>query len=61
MKICVLLGKHFLAPLATMASTSAIDGAIQNKIRRRGAVGARKGITLVISKEYMNDITKIIK
>ena len=50
-----------MVPLATMASVSATDGAIQRKMRGRGAVGARTGITLVISNEYMNNITKTIK
>ena len=57
MKDCVPLAKTFLAPLASLASASAIDGAIQRKMHGRGAtatsgasaVRAGKGITLVIS------------
>ena len=33
MKVGVLLAKNILGPLATIASTSAIDGAIQRKMR----------------------------
>ena len=39
-----------------MESASAIDGAIQRKICETGVVKARKGITLAISNEDMNDI-----
>ena len=61
MKVAVLLAKNLLAPLAAMASASAIDDAIQRKIRRRGVVRAEKGITLVIWNEDMDDINRIIK
>ena len=53
-KVDIPLSKKFLTPLATTASASAIDGAIQRKM-------LGKGITLVISNEEMNDIIKIIK
>ena len=45
----VALAKNVFAPLGTMASASAIDGAIQRKICKQAAVRAGKGITLVIS------------
>ena len=69
MKVGVPSAKSFLAPLATMASASAIDGAIQRKMRGRGAITtsatgvikARKGITVVISNENMDDIIRILK
>ena len=48
-----------LAPLATMRSASAIDCATQRKMR--GVTRAAKGIMLVISDQYMDDITRIIK
>ena len=47
MKVGVTLDKYVLAPLATMASAYAIDGAIQR---------AGKGITLIISSHNMHDI-----
>ena len=61
MKFDVLLAKNVLAPLATMASATAIDGAIQKKIRVLGIVRAVKGITLVISNEDMDEIIRIAK
>ena len=59
----VSLAKNFLAPLATMTSACAVDGAIQRKMRRRGSIATsgvcvikvRKGVTLVISNEDMDD------
>ena len=45
MKVAVPFAKNVLAPLATMASASAIDCAIQRKMRGR-VVRAGKGITL---------------
>ena len=57
----VPLPKMFLAPLNTMASTSVIDGAILEKMRRNVVTKAGKGIILVISDEYMDDIIRIIK
>ena len=46
-----------------MASTSAIDGAIQKKkkMRERGIVRGEKAMTLVISNENTDNIIKIIK
>ena len=61
MKFDVLLAKNVLAPLATMASATAIDGAIQKKMRVLGIVRAVKGITLVISNEDMDEIIRIAK
>ena len=52
----VSLNKNVLAPLATMASASVIDGAIREKILERRVVTGRKGFTLVIS-----DVITIIK
>ena len=60
MKVGVPLVKKKVAPLATMASASAIDGAIQRKMRGQGVVTAGKGITLVISNDDM-DIIRIIE
>ena len=57
----VPLPKMFLAPLNTMASTSVIDGAILEKMRRNVVTKAGKRIILVISDEYMDDIIRIIK
>ena len=48
MKVGIPLVKNYSAPLATMAYASAIDGAIQRKIRGKGVLRAGKGITLVI-------------
>ena len=50
-----------MAPLATMASASPIDGTIQRKMRGGDVVRAGKGITLIISNEDMDGIIKIIK
>ena len=44
-----------------MASASAIDSAIQRKLRGEGVIRARRGIYLVISNEDMDDIIRIIK
>ena len=44
-----------------MTSTYETDGDIQRKMGGWGAVGARKGITLVISNEYLDNTTKTIK
>lgn len=51
MKVVVLLVKNVLAPWTTMASPTAIDDAIQRKMRARGVVIKRERITLVISNE----------
>ena len=53
MKVAVPLAKNILAPLEITASVSAIDAGIQKKIHGSGT------ITLIISKEEMNDIMKI--
>ena len=55
MKVKVLLAKNILAPLVVTAAVSATDGGIQEKIHDSGT------ITLTISNEEMNDITKIFK
>ena len=51
MKVASPLAKNELAPLAAIASFSAIDSAIQWKLRGKGATIAEKEITLVISNE----------
>ena len=61
MKVDVPLAKNVLALLATIASTFAIDDAVQRKTRGRGSVKTGKGINLVISNEDMNDNIRIIK
>lgn len=58
-KIPVPLAQNVLVPLATMASASVIDGAIQNKMRRKGVVRTRKGITLIVMNEYLDAIGEI--
>ena len=58
MKVTVPLTKNVLLPLATMASASAIIGAIQIKMCGRGVIRAGKIIILVIS---CYDIIRIIK
>ena len=52
-----------MTPLATIASASTIEGAIQNdnKIHERGDVWVGKGITWFILNEDVNDIIKIIQ
>ena len=50
-----------MVPLATMTSTSAIDDAIQRKLRGNSVIREVKGIILVISNEDINDVIKIIK
>ena len=52
------LAKNVLEPLATMASASAIDDAIQRKMRGRDVERIEKGTRLAISNE---DIIRIIK
>ena len=49
-----------MPPLATMASAFAIDGGIQRKISGWEVASAGKAITLMISNEDMNDISRII-
>ena len=58
-KIPVPLAQNVLVPLATMASASVIDGAIQNKMRRKGVVRTRKGITLIVMNEYLDATVEI--
>ena len=58
-EIAVPLAQNVLATLATMASASVIDGAIQNKMRGKGVVRTRKGITLIVMNEYLDDIGEI--
>ena len=58
-KIPVSLAQNVLVPLATMASASVIDGAIQNKMRGKGVVRTRKGITLIVMNEYLDAIGEI--
>ena len=56
MKIDAPLSKQFLVPLAIMISASAIDGAIQEKMRQKNIAKAGKIIILVISNEEMDNI-----
>ena len=53
------MAQNVLVPLATMASASVIDGAIQNKMRGKGVVRTRKGITLIVMNEYLDAIGEI--
>ena len=59
------LTKKCLAPLATMACSSAKDGGvIQRNMHGRGVVRAAKRITLTISNKDIDDairITKLLK
>ena len=54
MKVAMPLTKNVLAPLGLAAAMSAIDGSIQKKFHG-------SGVKLIIEKEDMNDIMKIIK
>ena len=54
MKVAMPLAKNVLAPLGLTAAISAIDGSMQKKIHG-------SGIKLIIEKEDMQDIIKIIK
>ena len=54
MKVAMPLAKNVLAPLASTAAMSAIDGSIQKKIHG-------SGIKSIIEQEDMNDIMKIIE
>ena len=60
MKVALPLAKNVLAPLGLTAAMSAIDGSIQKKIHGSGATKGA-GVKLIIEKEHMNDIIKIIK
>ena len=54
-KVAVPIAKKVLATLELTAATSAIDGAIQKKIRGSGAT------TLIISNKVMHDTMKIVQ
>ena len=54
MKVALPLAKNVLAPLDLTAVMSAIDGSIEKKIHG-------SGVKLIIEKEDMNDIMKIIE
>ena len=54
MKVAMPLARNVLAPLGLTAAMSAIDGSIQKKIHG-------SAVKLIIEKEDMNDIMKIIK
>ena len=54
MKVAMPLAKNVLAPLGLTAAMSASDGSIQKKIHG-------SGVKLIIEKEDMNDIMKIIE
>ena len=60
MKVALPLAKNVLAPLGLTAAMSAIDGSIQKKTHGSGATEGA-GVKLIIEKEDMNDILKIIK
>ena len=53
MKVAMPLAKNVLAPLGLTPAMSAIDGSIQKKIHG-------SGVKLIIEKEDMNDIMKVI-
>ena len=55
MKVAMPLAKNVLAPLGLTAVMSAIDGSIKKKMLGSGTT------TLLISKDEMNDIIKIVK
>ena len=55
MKVAIPLAKNVLAPLGITAAASAIDAGIQKKIHGSGTT------TLIISKEEMNDLMKIVQ
>ena len=54
MKVAMPLAKNVLAPLGLTPAMSAIDGSIQKKIHG-------SGVKLIIEKEDMNDIMKVIE
>ena len=56
MKVAIPLAKNVLAPLGITAAALTIDAGIQNKIH-----GGSGTTTLIISKEKMNDIIKIVQ
>ena len=53
--------KNILAPLATMAPASVIDGVVQRKMRGWEVARAGKGITWISFNDDMDDIIRIIK
>ena len=55
MKVVVPLAKNILAPLGMTTAASAVDAGIQKKIHGSGTT------SLIISKEEMNNIMKIVK
>ena len=61
MKVCILLPENILAPLATMAPASVIDGVVQRKMRGWEVARAGKGITWISFNDDMDDIIRIIK
>ena len=60
MKVALPLAKNVLAPLGLTVAMSATDGSIQKKIHGSGTTKGA-GVKLIIEKEDMNDIVKIIK
>ena len=54
------MAKDVLPKLVTKATSSTLDK-FEIKISGKGAVGARKGFTLIISNEYMDDIIRIVE
>ena len=59
-KVAVLLAENVLVPLATMASTSVIVGAILRKILGTSGVWVGKRINLVLLNKDMN-VIRVIK
>ena len=59
-KFGVLLAKNVPAPLVTMPSASAIDGAIQRKLHERGTIVTSKAVVVILN-EDIDDIIRIIK
>ena len=55
MKVAMPLAKNVSTPLGLTAAMSAIDGSIKKKMLGSGTT------TLIISKDEMNDIIKIVK
>lgn len=54
------LAKNVLTKLATKTASSVIDK-FEKSISVRGSVRARKGLTLIIPNESMDDVTKTAK
>ena len=55
MKVAIPLAKNVLAPLGITAAASAIDAGIKKKTHGSGTT------TLIISREEMNDLMKIVQ